>query len=188
MLLVSEGSWFQSLWRALICFSFTLTLFLQKEEDGNAGSVEEQSAGLQYLWESFVSTGDGVAFHLVPWRMREKWEGGSNSVGFIEKTVQVVADSTYSLLSREMTMVRKRRFWQQVVDGTRLAGEQENRNPVWPLPNLFVNVYIYICSWIVASSSVSCHWGALWHHSASIYSIFSTFGYRVHFFSYASKI
>lgn len=102
---------------------------------------------------------------------------GKQLCGFRWKIVQVVADSAYSLLSSEMTMVRKCWIWEQVVDGTRLAGEQENRNPIWPLPNLFANVYIYICSWIVASSSVSCHRGALWHHSASIYCIFSTFGY-----------
>lgn len=41
--------------------------------------------GLQYLGESFARRGGGVSFRLVPWRMREKWKGGSNSVGFIEK-------------------------------------------------------------------------------------------------------
>lgn len=109
--------------------------------------------------------------------MREKWKGGKQFCGFHWKTVQVVVNSAYSLLSSEMTMVRKCRVWEQVVDGTRLAGEQENRNPAWSLPNPFANVYIYICCWIVASSLVSCHQGALWHHSASIYCIFSTFGY-----------
>lgn len=109
--------------------------------------------------------------------MRERWKRGSNSVGFIEKLYRWVQTLLTHYLAGKWQWSGNAEFETRWLTGQDWHGEQENRNPVWPLPNLFVNVYIYICCRIVASSSVSCHQGALWHHSASIYCIFSTFGY-----------
>lgn len=115
--------------------------------------------------------------------MWEKWKRGKHCYESPWKTIWDGADIAYSLLSREMTKVKKCRgttvefesrcSW---LDKTGW-GTGKYKSRLTSGKSFFANVYIYIYCWIVASPSVSCHRGAVWHHSASIYGIFSMFGY-----------
>lgn len=121
--------------------------------------------------------------------MREKWKRGSNSVCFIEKLYRWVQTVLTHYLAGKWQWSGNAEFETRWLTGQDWHGEQENRNPVWPLPNLFANVYIYIT--FVAGLLPVLQWvavEALCDITLHQYIVFLVHLDIVHFFTYASKI